>query len=362
MKTKKILTVLGARPQIIKSAIISNQFSKSNNIKEYILHTGQHFDRNMSQIFFDELSIPKPYRNLDINELNHSDMTAKMISSIDSVCDEIKPDFILVYGDTNSTLAGALVASKKHIPLAHVEAGLRSYNKFMPEEINRVITDRVSDILFCPTKNAKDNLSKEGFPIPDRNHSQQIVLSGDIMYDLFLMNRKRFVEVDKYDELSGFVLATIHRQENMNLNALSEIIFGLEEIAKTNKIIFPLHPATRKFIVHNFKPSLQLKNIHFVEPLSYVEVNSAISKAQAVITDSGGVQKEAYFHETPCITIRDETEWIETLQNNANILCNAERKEIINKFNKSKDVDVRYTSEFGNGNTADIIYNELLGF
>ena len=305
----KLLTVIGARPQFIKAATVSRVVADRDNIREVIVHTGQHYDKNMSDVFFDELSIPKPDYHLGIGGGNHGQMTGRQLEAIEDVLLSEKPDMLLVYGDTNSTLAGALAASKLHIPVAHVEAGLRSYNRKMPEEINRVLTDHAADLLFAPTQTAVDNLANEGI------REDKVHLVGDVMYDAAMFYRGRANKPEWFDVLpvsaNEYVLTTIHRAENTDdPQRLRGIISGLG--ASEKPIVLPLHPRTRaKFEDHGIEPA---QNIHIVDPVGYLEMVWLEKHCMAVATDSGGVQKEAYFHGKPCITLREETEWVELVE------------------------------------------------
>lgn len=308
--TFRIYTIVGARPQFIKASVFSRALQKYPEIKEDIIHTGQHFDVNMSDIFFQELSIPKPRYSLNINSTYHGQMTGRMVEAIEVILINEKPDMVLVYGDTNSTLAGALAAAKLNIPIMHIEAGLRSFNRKMPEEINRVLIDHVSSYLFCPTKTAMRNLEKEGI-------KKNIYHIGDIMYDatLYAMNyiKTNFVVPKNLSNLNEFALMTLHRAESTeNETAFRAIIDYAVHFAEKHdlKIVFPVHPRTRKLVEKG-----QLDSIFIMlEPLSYFEMQYCLSKARFVLTDSGGLQKEAYFHKVPCITLRSETEWIETIK------------------------------------------------
>ena len=351
----KILTVIGARPQFIKAAAVSRALDNSGEINEIIVHTGQHFDKNMSDIFFEEMSIPKPNYNLEINSLSHGAMTGRMIEGLEKIILDEKPDFVLVYGDTNSTIAGALAAKKLHVKVAHVEAGLRSFNMAMPEEINRILTDRISDILFCPTNTAVKNLKNEGFD----NIPSTIVKNGDVMYDaaLFYKAKARKPEINLPEE---FILATVHRQENTDdTDRLKSIFDALETISQNTKVVLPIHPRTRKKLEDvNITPN----NILLIDPVGYLEMIWLITHSQLVMTDSGGLQKEAFFFEKPCITLRDETEWIELVENGFNVLAGADYDKIIasySKFLKNKPVfDIKL---YGKGNASEIIAETLLG-
>jgi UDP-GlcNAc3NAcA epimerase len=344
---KKILTILGARPQFIKAASLSRELKGSVYIEETIIHTGQHFDRDMSDVFFEELEIPDPKYMLNISGGSHGQMTGRMLEALDSIIIQEKPSAVLVYGDTNSTLAGALSASKLHVPLIHIESGLRSFNKKMPEEINRILTDHISDILFCSTETAVDNLQKEGI-------LKGVYFVGDIMYDSTLHAITR-IEHDKSLEKkfsylqSPFALMTIHRAEStQSINEFQKILNFAAEFAINNElnIIFTVHPRTRK-IMERLPVALN-KRFILLEPLSYLETQYCLTKASYVLTDSGGMQKEAYFHHVPCVTLRSETEWVETIENGWNRLwinpCYKDRKNI---------------SDYGNGTTANSIIKIL---
>ncbi|MBT5400742.1 UDP-N-acetylglucosamine 2-epimerase (non-hydrolyzing) [bacterium] len=359
----KILTVIGARPQFIKAAAISrslnsNEYSK---IDEVIVHTGQHYDDSMSQSFFKELNIPTPKYNLEVGSDSHGRQTGAIISGLESVFELENPDWILVYGDTNSTLGAALVAAKKPCRLAHVEAGLRSYRWGMPEEVNRIVTDRLSDLLFCPTKLAKENLIMEG-------RNKNVLVSGDVMLDNFLYYKKvinNHTVICEYDiKPKKYLLATIHREENTDdRNKLSNILSALQNISKKIKVILPIHPRTKKMIR---KFSLSTDGIEVIGPASYLTIMALISNARAVVTDSGGLQKESYFAKIPCLTIRDETEWIETLENGWNKLVSTDNyMDIVDNINevlKFDYSDVKYRRHYGSGNAAKSIIDSIVNF
>lgn len=307
----KILTIIGARPQFIKAASVSRIIMQTEGVHEVLVHTGQHFDANMSEVFFGQLQIPKPDHALGIHGGGHGEMTGKMMIEIEKLILEEKPDSVLVYGDTNSTLAGALAASKLDIPVIHVEAGLRSFNKRMPEEVNRVLTDHVSSMLFTPTRLATENLRREGI------EAGRVVQVGDVMYDTMLLFREFMPSIadvtwnHNLPVAQEYILTTIHRQENTDDSArLEAILLGLGKIAETTKVILPLHPRTRQRIAH-FGLSALLSPISTTEPLGFLEMMRLQASAQVIVTDSGGLQKEAFFHGKPCVILRDETEWIE---------------------------------------------------
>ena len=321
----KILTVIGARPQFIKASVVSAAIEKSRSLEEKIIHTGQHFDANMSNIFFDQLAIPKPHYQLDINSGSHGVMIGRMLEEIEKICLAEKPDRLMVYGDTNSTLAGALAASKLHIPVAHIEAGLRSFNMRMPEEINRILTDQVSDILFCPTDTAVKNLKNEGFDAKP----VQVLNVGDVMQDSSMFFAERAVKGNSLSEVpeKDFIVATLHRAENTDDPLrLKSIIDALNYIHQNIlPVILPLHPRTQKVV-----KSLGLKlEMLVLEPVGYLEMIWLLKNCNAVVSDSGGVQKEAFFFKKPCITMRDQTEWVELIENGVNVLAGADTQKII---------------------------------
>ncbi|OZA42166.1 MAG: UDP-N-acetylglucosamine 2-epimerase (non-hydrolyzing) [Polynucleobacter sp. 17-46-58] len=358
----KILTVVGARPQFIKAAAVSRAIRDkySNAIEEVILHTGQHYDPNMSQIFFDELDIPKPKFNLEISGGGHGAMTGKMLEGIEDVLLQEQPDCLLIYGDTNSTLAGAISASKLHIPIAHVEAGLRSFNMRMPEEINRILSDRISSFLFCPTKTAVENLQSEGI-------SSGVYLVGDVMYDVALFYQERAKKNSRILQALGldnknYCLATCHRAENTeDPQKLKNILIAFSILAKDTPIVFPLHPRTKKFIVEN-NISYLLDSIITTAPLPFLDMIALEQAATMILTDSGGVQKEAFFYHTPCITLRDETEWVETVSLGWNQLAGANTEAIVaaaQRINMGAN-SIAKIHPYGNGNASSEICHYLL--
>jgi UDP-GlcNAc3NAcA epimerase len=343
----KLVTILGARPQFIKAAAVSNILRKE--FTEILVHTGQHYDANMSDVFFEELGIPKPNYHLNIGSGNHGAQTGAMLIEIEKVLEKEKPDFVMVYGDTNSTLAGALASSKLLIPVIHVEAGLRSFNKAMPEEQNRIVTDHVADILFVPTQTAIDNLKNEGITKGVHN-------IGDVMYDAILHFTPVALQKSKVLKNLGlsentYSLCTIHRAENTNdINRLRNICEALNECGQT--IVLPLHPRTLKYLgEYGIKLN---ENIKVIEPIGYLDMLSLEKGANKIITDSGGVQKEAYFMRKPCITMRDQTEWVETINVGWNVLVKADKDKIIDaikNFNPTKYVD----NLFGKGNASELL-------
>jgi len=364
----KILTVVGARPQFVKAAVVSRAIEKYNlkleksPIQEILVHTGQHFDDNMSAVFFQELHIPQPHYNLGINKCNQGAMTGRMLEKIETVLLKEKPALVLVYGDTNSTLAGALAAAKLNIPVAHVEAGLRSFNKSMPEEVNRILTDHVSRWLFCPTETAINNLVREGF---EEEKNAEFFLVGDVMYDAVNFYKSMVQASENLNQIlenvhHEFYLTTVHRTENTdNPERLKNIIESLDKISEKTPVIFPIHPRTQNALVKfGFKPN----KIVMVEPLGYFDMMSVLKECKAVFTDSGGLQKEAYFFEKPCITLRQETEWSELVEKGFNILAGTEVKSILkaeNELNKRKcDFSLRL---FGTGDAGEKIIKTLVG-
>lgn len=353
----KVITIVGARPQFIKAAAVSRAFAKYDDIQELIVHTGQHFDNNMSEIFFQEMEIPKPQYNLDVNGMGHGAMTGQMLEKIEKVLIDEKPDWVLVYGDTNSTIAGALAAAKLHIKIAHVEAGLRSFNMKMPEEVNRILTDRISDILFCPTDTAIENLQAEGYG----NLTNKIIKSGDVMQDAAIFYTERSRKPD-FDLPLEFVLATIHRAENTDdLERLKSILKSLDKIGETTVVILPLHPRTQKIIAKN---NLQYNKevVKIIEPIGYLEMVYLLQNCKIVMTDSGGLQKEAFFFKKPCITLRDETEWVELVQNGYNTIVGADYGKIVSAFeNQIYDIDFS-KNLYGGGKASEEIAAALLGF
>lgn len=330
----KIVTVVGARPQFIKAAAVSRAIRNdyAEQIEEVLVHTGQHYDDNMSKVFFEELDIPHPKYNLEISGGQHGAMTGRMLEAVENVLLQEKPDWLLIYGDTNSTLAGALAAAKLHIPVAHVEAGLRSFNMRMPEEINRILADRVSSLLFCPTENAVNNLKAEGI-------SKGVHNVGDVMYDVALFYRDRARQQSTIMQTlgltpGGFTLATCHRAENTDdPNRLGEILSALAEVAGQLPVVLPLHPRTRKLIGENGL-SHHLAPLIVTDPLPFLDMVALEQAARIILTDSGGVQKEAFFYGVPCITMRDETEWVETVDLGWNRLVGASSHAILAAVNE----------------------------
>ncbi len=351
MSMLKIATIIGARPQFIKAAIVNRAF-RDVDIDEVIVHTGQHFETNMSDVFFEELQIEKPRYNLKINSLSHASMIGQMMEKIEKVLLEEEPDLVLVYGDTNSTLAGALTARKLKIKTVHVEAGLRSLNMEMPEEVNRIITDRISDILFCPTEKSIQNLQEEGF----NRFDCQIVFTGDVMFDAALHFRQ-YKKRPKDLLPDTFVLCTVHRAENTdNEQNLTDIFSALETIASEEGVVIPLHPRTRcklQKIGFDFAQS----KITFIPPVGYLEMLWLLSETQLVMTDSGGLQKEASFFDKYCITLRNETEWTELVDAGYNILAGSSKANILQAYHTvtQKERTVFNHNLYGNGKATEII-------
>lgn len=357
----KILTIVGARPQFVKAAVLSRIIANDQETSEVLVHTGQHYDENMSDVFFDEMNIPRPDYNLHIQSKLHGEMTGKMMEKIEKVVLLEKPDWILVYGDTNSTLAGALVAAKLHIKLAHVEAGLRSFNNQMPEEINRILTDRLSNILFCPTDYAIKNLQAEGF---NNFTDKKIVKTGDIMLDASLYYSQKETEFNKKVP-EDFALCTVHRAENTDSDEKLLIIFeSLNEIGSQNNVVLPLHPRTKsklEVVVPNYKTAFP--NIVFLDPLGYLEMIWLLKNCKFVITDSGGLQKEAYFFRKLCLTLRDQTEWKELVDNGYNLLSKINKSEIVEKataiLKTKQDFE---TILYGDGKAGELILEKLKNY
>jgi UDP-GlcNAc3NAcA epimerase len=310
MRNLSVMTVVGARPQFVKAAVVSRAIHESDGLSEVMVHTGQHFDEQMSAVFFRELGIPEPAYRLHIHGGGQSDMVGRMLIAIEPIMLKEKPDWIVVYGDTNSTLAGGLAAAKLNLPLAHVEAGLRSYNRRMPEEINRLVVDHLASLHFCPTQTAVDNLAREGI----RSGVHQV---GDVMYDATLFatsQAKIYSSIRAKLELQStkYAIATVHRAENTDDSSkLRTIVDFLIKRSREMPVIFPVHPRTRSAID---RMGISVSGLRLIEPLGYVDMIGLLSSASAVYTDSGGLQKEAYFHRVPCVTLRSETEWVETVE------------------------------------------------
>lgn len=364
----KIVTIIGARPQFVKAAVVSRAIAgcsqNDRNISEIIIHTGQHYDANMSDLFFQEMQIPKPHYNLHVSGGNHGAMTGQMIGKIEETLLGEKPDVVLVYGDTNSTLAGALAAVKLHIPIAHVESGLRSFNMRMPEEVNRILTDRISSWLFCPTKIAMDNLQGEGF-MGEKARSKHIVENvGDVMYDAALFYSKIARPSGKLSNIlkeinQKFYLATIHRAENTDdVERLTNIISALDTISKTIPVILPIHPRTRNIIKQY---NIQFNNINVIDPVGYFDMITLLEQCYGVLTDSGGVQKEAYFFSKPCITLRDETEWVELVGHGCNVLVGSDYNRILQAQRKLSTKQLDFSIPlYGDGTAGERIVRKII--
>ncbi len=355
---KKIVTILGARPQFVKAAVLSRVIASHNEIEEVIVHTGQHFDANMSTIFFMEMEIPKPKYNLDINGLGHGAMTGQMLEKIEEVLIDEEPQAVVIYGDTNSTIAGALAAKKLDIKVVHIEAGLRSYNMKMPEEVNRILTDRISDLLLCPTDTAIHNLSKEGFS----NFNTKIVKCGDIMKDAVeFYSKTAAIKSSVIEELclknNEFVLATIHRQENTdNIVRLKSIFKGLEQINKRYKVILPLHPRTRKILEkHRLKYDITL-----TDPVGYFDMLQLLKYCKMVVTDSGGLQKEAFFKKKHCIITRDETEWIELVENKFANIVGVDTDKMMKAFYNFENSTADFSMNLYGNKVGEKVYTEII--
>jgi UDP-GlcNAc3NAcA epimerase len=351
----KIITVIGARPQFVKAATVSraikehNKLNKQDTIQEIIVHTGQHYDANMSDVFFEEMDIPKPTYTLGVGGGTHGAMTGRQLEKVEEVLLVEKPDYVLVYGDTNSTLAGALAAVKLHIPVLHVEAGLRSFNMRMPEEINRILTDQISSILFCPTDTAIKNLNNEGFS--DKNILVHNV--GDVMHDAAMYYAPKSVKPNDLGEVSKkFALVTIHRAENTDdLTRLTEIVEALNELVKTMDVVCPMHPRTKQTL----EDSGLVLDAKVLAPVSYFEMLWLLKHCKIVLTDSGGLQKEAYFFKKPCVTLRDQTEWVELITAGVNRLTPIKCEKILAAASLCEITDNSVFNQealYGDGNSA----------
>ena len=374
----KLVTIIGARPQIIKAAALSRAIRNhyANQIQEVIVHTGQHYDDNMSQVFFDELQIPRPDYNLHVGSASHGVQTARMTEGIETLLLKEQPDYTVLYGDTNSTLAGAITAAKIHVPIVHIEAGLRSYNKSMPEEINRIVCDHCSTLLFSPTLTGVENLKREGFPMnndgPYTIDNPKVFHCGDIMYDnslYFADIAEEKTDIIKRLALSDqpYILATIHRDSNTDhperLNAIFKSIIKLSEECQ---VVLPLHPRTAKLLKTNLDENLQkqifnCQNIKLIPPVSFLEMIALERHAQLIMTDSGGVQKEAYFFKKPGIILRPETEWVEIVETGNAILANADEGRIMGAWQHFMDNPPTVFPEiFGDGHAAEFMLEKIL--
>ncbi len=376
----RVVTVVGARPQFVKAAPVSDALAR-RGVHEILVHTGQHFDANMSQIFFEEMGVPRPAHNLGLGGGTHGVMTGRMVEALEAICLAEQPDMVLVYGDTNSTLAGSLAAVKQHIPVAHVEAGLRSFNRRMPEEINRVLTDHSSHMLFCPTQTAVDNLAAEG--VVDRGPGDpavrpfdrpvRVLLTGDVMYDAVLRFSGQVGEEGRGESLrralglSGdYALCTVHRAENTDDPVRLEAIFdALAELARELPVVVPLHPRTRGKLAGR-DLGAKAPGLRLIEPVGFLDMMALLSGCSLVLTDSGGLQKEACFLEKPCVTMRDETEWVETVQQGWNVLAGADRARILDAARRIAGEGVAASrarlTGYGKGDAAEVIAAELDAF
>jgi len=372
----KIVTIVGARPQFIKAATVSRAINALNKgkrqIREILVHTGQHYDYLMDKVFFEELKLPKPNYHLRVGSGSHARQTGLMLERIEAVLQKEKPDVVIVYGDTNSTLAGALAAAKLNIPVAHVEAGLRSYNRNMPEEINRLLTDHLSTLLFCPTRQAVQNLLREGIK---EGREKMVKRVGDVMYDSILYYSKLaeqkstilkdlnlcFLTPNSELRTLNYYLATLHRAENTDDPKKLKLLFeALNEIGGKTPVILPLHPRTKK-MMKVYHLSSEFKNIKSIEPVSYLDMLQLEKNAKAILTDSGGIQKEAYWLRVPCFTLREETEWLETVGSGWNILVGFEKEKIVEevtRFRKKGPLRLKSTS-FGDGRAGEKIFQIL---
>ena len=381
----KLVTIIGARPQIIKAAALSRAIKNhySDSIKEVIVHTGQHYDDNMSQVFFDELGIPHPDYNLHVGSATHGVQTARMTEGIEEILLKEKPNFIVLYGDTNSTLAGAVAAAKIHVPIVHIEAGLRSFNKSMPEEINRIVCDHCSTLLFSPTLAGVENLKREGFPVEESGVSTgstsaptidnpKVYHCGDIMYDnslYFADIAEQKTDIIQRLELVGkpFILATIHRDSNTDHpERLNAIFDALIQLSKETQIVLPLHPRTAKLLKTNLDSEKQTlifnsPSISIIPPVSFLEMIALERHTQLVMTDSGGVQKEAYFFKKPCIILRPETEWVEIVETGNAILVDADETRIMQAWKHFEgNPPTAFPEVFGDGHAAEFMLEQML--
>jgi UDP-GlcNAc3NAcA epimerase len=378
----KIVTVVGARPQFVKAAAVRRAIEAYNKhaslprrrrskkaFQELLVHTGQHYDYAMDGVFFEELQLPKPDYHLGVGSGSHAQQTALMLERIETLLQKEKPDAVLVYGDTNSTLAGALTAAKLNIPVAHVEAGLRSFNRVMPEETNRLLTDHLSTFLFCPTQQSVQNLTKEGI----KNGKEKVVKRvGDVMYDSILhystlADKKSTILNDlnlftTHDSrLTNYYLATLHRAENTDdPKRLRSILEALDEIGKESPVVLPLHPRTKKMIT-TYGLRLREERVRWIDPVSYLDMITLSKHARVILTDSGGVQKEAYWLRVPCVTLREETEWVETVESGCNVLVGADRKKIVEAVHsrEGKKLPKKGVKLFGDGKASERIVQTL---
>ena len=380
MKKKKIITIIGARPQIIKSSAISRSIRTKfqNEIEELIVHTGQHYDENMSEVFFEEMQIPKPHFNLNVGSGSHGLQTAKMIEGLERIFLAEKPDAVVVYGDTNSTIAGGLAAAKIHIPVVHIEAGLRSFNKAMPEELNRIACDHFSTLLFTPTATGLENLRKEGFSLNINSKATidhpNVYMCGDIMFDNSMYfsgisdQTSTILKINNL-EINNYILCTIHRDSNtdiaLNLNSIFKALIYISENKKL-KIVLPIHPRTKGKMEDLLESDLLLKiksstSILIIPPAGFLDIIALEKNAKIIISDSGGLQKESFFFQKPCIILREQTEWIEIVENGNALLAGSNYDKILDSFNKLVDkTNYSYPSFYGNGDAASFICGKIL--
>lgn len=353
----KIATIVGARPQFIKAAPVSKALRQAGH-REILVHTGQHYDFKMSRVFFDELGLPEPDLNLEVGSGSHGWQTGQILIRVEEVLRAEKPDWVLVYGDTNSTLAGAVAACKLHLPVAHVEAGLRSFNREMPEEHNRILTDHCSDLLFCPTQTAVDHLAREGI-------RRGVHWVGDTMYDAVLQfaeiaRQRSNILMDLKLASKGYLLATVHRPYNTDVpENLVNILTAFQEVGE--RVVFPVHPRTRKKIseLGNAVDIERLKlNVQLIEPVGYLDMLTLEQNARLILTDSGGMQKEAYFFGVPCVTLRPETEWVETVEAGWNVVVGAKQERIVSATRESQPIESP-PRLFGDGKASQQIVNLL---
>ena len=379
LKPYRILTIIGARPQFIKAAALSRAIQEhfSEVITEEILHTGQHYDENMSEVFFQELHIPQPHYQLQVGSGTHAMQTARMMEGIEKVLLEKKWDGVVLYGDTNSTLAGALAAAKCGVPVFHIEAGLRSFNHTMPEEINRLMCDHLAALLFVPTQAGMDNLEKEGI-VSDQNihfangKKRKVYRTGDIMYDNALYyGQTELSRVEGLpEEVHGrpYILTTIHRNTNTDDKArLEAIVEALLVLAEEQEVVWPVHPRTKNKINELLAEELRNRllthgHVHLLPPLSFLQMTALENHATMIVTDSGGVQKEAYFHRKPSLILRPETEWVEIVEQGAAMLCDADKERIVEAYGVMKERRLDFPPLFGDGHTAEFILRRMLEY
>lgn len=357
----KIATILGTRPHFIKAAAVSQAIMKRDGIEEVIIHSGQHYSANMDSVFFEQLGIPAPKYRYDVNCMGHGAMVGRIVEQVSEALALERPDFVIVYGDTNTTLAGGIAAKILHIPLAHVEAGLRSYDPVMQEETNRILVDRISDILFCPTNKAIENLRAEGFECGN----VKVVNCGDVMFDAVRLFRNRARPPKGFESLEPgqFYASTVHRAETTDTpDCLAGVLRALDKLSQEKPVVLPLHPRTKKMI-ENAGFELGSSSIRILEPVGYLEMLWLVSNASALITDGGGLQKEAYFLETPCVTLRDNTEWTELVDHGANLLAGTQEDSILECVDSILAQKIDFgISLYGKGNASDLIVDSLLEF